>query len=348
MYPISHKFNQEVQAKLANFHGWQMPTFYSSIIDEYQATRENIGLFDVSHMGRWMVTGKDSQAFLNYLITNNLESLKPSRALYSAMLNNESGIIDDLIIYKYSSEKFLLVNNAGNHQIDKSWYEKNFGQFEVQMMDITFNCGQIAVQGPKAKKAIENLLNIQSLKYFSFTETIYNNELLVIAATGYTGEAGYELYGDPACLMKIWRELMVSAAALPCGLGSRDLLRLEAGYCLHGNDITSLETPYEAGLQWTVKLDHDFIGKNHVVRQNKKLIGLLFPIDQKLIPRAKTIITDLQGREIGVITSGNFSPRLNRAIAMGYINSSTSEVLIKIRDKNYQASVSEPCFYRNI
>ena len=350
--PISHSFNLAHSARCADFGGWQMPTFYSTIIQEHKACREHIGLFDVSHMGRWWVTGTQAQEFLNYLTTNDLRILAEGRSLYAAMLNDDGGIIDDLIIYKINTEKFLLVNNAGNHNIDSAWYYKQSPKFEVKLEDITPRWGQIAIQGPDAKAATEKLLGLESsLKYFNFREIVYQEQDLIIAATGYTGEQGYELYGPPSLLMEIWMQLIDREKSMPCGLGSRDLLRLEAGYCLHGNDIDTETTPYEAGLDWVTKLeDHDFIGKAHVARKNKKLVGLAFPEGEKLIPRAHTIVTNQAGETIGEVTSGNFSHMLDRAIALAYIHPDYKQefVEIEIRGKKALALVGEPWFYRNI
>ncbi len=350
--PISHSFNLANNARFADFGGWQMPTFYSSITEEHTACRQHIGLFDVSHMGRWWVTGPNAQLFLNHIITNDLSALATGRGLYAAMLNEHGGIIDDLIIYKISSEKFLLVDNAGNHATDSVWYRKQASKFDVTLEDITSSWGQIAIQGPDAKAATEKLLGIETtIKYFSFQEVQYKGQGLVIAATGYTGEQGYELYGPPSLLMQIWQQLIDTENAKPCGLGSRDLLRLEAGYCLHGNDINQETTPYEAGLDWVTKLEnHDFIGKANVTRKNKKLVGLAFPIGEKLIPRSHTIVIDINGKPIGEITSGNFSQMLNRAIALAYIDPSYTQdsANIEIRGKKAFAIIGEAWFYRNI
>lgn len=350
--PISHEFNLKNGARLADFHGWNMPTFYSSIIEEHKATRENIGLFDVSHMGRWWITGKDAEKFLNYITTNDLAKIPEGKGIYTTLCNEEGGIIDDLIIYKINPEKFLLVDNAGNHESDGAWYRKQQLGFDVKLEDIISKWGQIAIQGPKAKAAVEKLLCInETLKYFTCKEAILENQDLVVAATGYTGEKGYELYGPPKLLMQIWQTLINDADAKPCGLGSRDLLRLEAGYCLHGNDIDPNTTPYEAGLNWVVKLDKaDFIAKTKVTRKNKKLVGLKFPESEKIIPRSHMKVSDLSQKAIGEISSGNYSFMLNRGIALAYIQPdySDQEALVEIRGKYFKAEVSEPWFYRNI
>lgn len=353
--PISHYFNQTNGARFADFGGWKMPTFYSSIIEEHKATREHIGLFDVSHMGRWLVSGKEALSFLNDLVTNDLETLFAGSGIYTAMLNEQGGIIDDLIIYKIGDEEFMLVNNAGNHDIDTAWYEKQIENYDAEMIDMTEVWGQIAVQGPMAKQVLEQLLGIdEPLEYFGFGIVDCDDdteEPLIIAATGYTGEEGYELYGDPDVLMDIWEDLIDEHDATPCGLGSRDLLRLEAGYCLHGNDIDTKTTPYEAGLSWVTKMDkEDFIGKSAATRKDKKLIGLAFPEGNKIIPRSHTKVLNEAGEEIGEVTSGNFSSMLNRGIALAYVKPDYQETQAKvlIRDKEFIAQVGKPWFYRNI
>lgn len=364
--PISNEFNLNNNARLVDFGGWNMPTFYSSIIEEYKATRDHIGLFDVSHMGRWWVTGKDAELFFDNLISNDIFKLNENKAIYTPMLNEQGGIIDDLIIYKFSPEKYLLVNNCGNHGKDSQWYEKNKNDYYVLLDDITQAWGQIAIQGPKAKAAVEELLAMESsLKYFScdfieLKEDLSKNKArILVSATGYTGEQGYELYGPPDALMKIWQIMIDKYQAKPCGLGARDLLRLEAGYCLHGNDINAETTPYEAGLDWTVKLEKmDFIGENHSTKINKKLLGLACDKGEKIIPRSKMKVFDANEKEIGYVTSGNFSPNLDRGIALAYIDAkflppkgnqvNVGPVYLDVRGKKIPVSVGEPWFYRNI
>jgi aminomethyltransferase len=365
--PISHEFNLAQGARLTDFNGWTMPVFYSSIIEEYKAVRASAGIFDVSHMGRWQVTGKDAQAFLDFIVTNDLHRLKAGRALYTCMLNEDGGIIDDLVIYKFDPEKFLVVNNAGNHEFDTRWYlhcagdykRKINGQADIKLEDITLSCGQIAVQGPRAKKTIEDMLQLpESLPYFSVREI--SSPCLILAATGYTGEPGYELYGGPDLLMNIWQDLVKVHHVKPCGLGARDLLRLEAGYRLHGHDISTDTSPREAGLAWTIaKNKTDFIGKSGAQRLNKKLCGLVFPEAEKVIPRSGMYVTDEQGSQIGSISSGNFSPMLNRAIALAYIDTDQSselvnklqmgsEVFLNIREKRFVAVLVESRFYKSL
>jgi aminomethyltransferase len=366
-FPILHEFNLERKANIVDFHGWQMPVSYEGIREEYKATREKASVFDVSHMGRWFFSGKNAMAFLDYLTTNDLSSLKDGKAIYTTLLNEEGGIIDDLVIYKFNPERFLLINNAGNHDTVTDWFWLQSYE-DIIMEDITAKLAQIAIQGPLAKDLVNKYLGLkETLSYFSFREISFNNENYIVSATGYTGEAGYEIYAKPSLLIKLVEDLCKHSELVPAGLGARDVLRLEAGYCLHGNDIDDLTTPYEAGLDWIVKITKEnFIGKSNCTRQNKILRGLLFPVSEKIIPRAGTKVYDEEERVIGVITSGTFSFILDRAIALVYLTDpmiiksiisnktditskiNLKKVSIKVRKDIFSASIVEPWFYRNI
>jgi aminomethyltransferase len=366
-FPILHEFNLERKANIVDFHGWQMPVSYEGIREEYKATREKASVFDVSHMGRWFFSGKGAMAFLDYLTTNDLSTLKDGKALYTTLLNEEGGIIDDLVIYKFNPERFLLINNAGNHDTVTEWFRLQSHE-DVIMEDVTSKLAQIAIQGPLAKDLVNDYLGLkEKLSYFSFREISFNNENYIVSATGYTGEAGYEIYAEPSLLIKLVKDLCSHSELVPAGLGARDVLRLEAGYCLHGNDIDDLTTPYEAGLDWIVKITKEnFIGKSNCTRQKKILKGLLFSVSEKIIPRAGTKVYDDEEREIGVITSGTFSFILDRAIALVYLTDpaimksiisnktdittkiNLKKVSIKVRKDIFSASIVEPWFYRNI
>ena len=387
-FPILHEFNLEKKANIVDFHGWQMPVSYEGIREEYKATREKASIFDVSHMGRWFFSGKNAMAFLDYLTTNDLSSLKDGKAIYTTLLNEEGGIIDDLVIYKFNPERFLLINNAGNHDTVTEWFWLQYNKLkseesslknagvegweksckDITMEDVTAKLAQIAIQGPLAKDLVNKYLGLkETLSYFSFREISFNNENYIVSATGYTGEAGYEIYAKPSLLIKLVEDLCKHSELVPAGLGARDVLRLEAGYCLHGNDIDDLTTPYEAGLDWIVKITKEnFIGKSNCSRQNKILRGLLFSVSEKIIPRAGTKVYDEEEREIGVITSGTFSFILDRAIALVYLTDpliiksiisnktdmtskiNLKKVSIKVRKDIFSASIVEPWFYRNI
>lgn len=352
--PISHEYNLEVKAQVEDFHGWSMPISYSGIIDEYLFTRESASLFDVSHMGRLLVTGSEASKYLDHLITNNVTKLKVNKALYTMLLNQDSGIIDDLIIYKLETEKYFIVCNAANKTKVISHCEKELNNFSAKLMDLSDKVAQIAIQGPKAKALTEKYLKLEnSIPYFNFKEIDFAGEKLLITATGYTGEKGYELYAKADTLMHIWRELLKNPELRCAGLGARDLLRLEAGYCLHGNDIDESTSPIEAGLDWTVDFSKDnFIGKENAKRKSKILKGLVFPEAQRLIPRHGTKVFNEAEEEIGEITSGCFSQILNRAIALCYVKNLNHEnskiVNVKIRNKIFIAELSPTWFYRNI
>jgi len=361
--PISADFNTKHGAKTTSFAGWTMPTFFRSIMSEYEAVRSRLGLFDVSHMGRQIIEGRDAEKFLAHITTNNLSALQAGRAHYSALLNEEGGIIDDLIIYKQSETKFLVVNNAGNHETVCAWYAKQRRDYDLSITDVTLTMGQIAVQGPEAVAAVNKLLGItEELKYFSHLTVQVSGGMgiaspsarndVMLSATGYTGERGYEIYAEPSILMQIWQQLIDQYQAEPCGLGARDLLRLEAGYCLHGNDISLDTSPYEAGLAWIVKNPGDFIGKTLASRRTKKLVGLGFAQGSKILARHGFEVFDTKHNLIGTITSGNYSARLGRGIALAYLSELSlncgDTVLVKIRDQYQMARIAEPWFYRNI
>ncbi len=340
-------------------------------MSEYEAVRTKLGLFDVSHMGRQEIRGKDATKFLAHLTANNIEALQIGRAHYTTLLNPEGGIIDDLIIYKVAEDNYFVVNNAGNHDTVSKWYAQQSPNYDVTIIDVTATIGQIAVQGPAAEAALKAVTGFNAeLKYFSHTTIDMDcfalrarndevvaprNDVLMISATGYTGERGWELYGAPKLLMQIWQRLIDEHGAEPCGLGARDLLRLEAGYCLHGHDISQDTSPYEAGLEWTVKNPQDYIGRAGASRKTKKLVGLGFPKGQKIFPREGLEVFDQKGNSIGIITSGNYSAKLERGIALAYLRepyykeaSCGTELIVKIRDRNHSVKVSEPWFYRNI
>lgn len=352
--PITHEYNLEVKAQVEDFHGWSMPIFYTGIIDEYFFTRESASLFDVSHMGRLLITGAEASKYLDYLVTNNVTKLKRNKALYTMLLDKNAGIIDDLIIYKLEAEKYFIVCNAANKIEVISHCEKELINFSAKLIDLSDKVAQIAIQGPKSKEIVEEYLRLEnSIPYFNLKEIDYAGEKLLITATGYTGEKGYELYAKADTLMGIWRELLKNPNIKCAGLGARDLLRLEAGYCLHGNDIDKNTSPIEATLDWTVDFSKEnFIGKAGAKRKYKILKGLIFPESQKLIPRKGTKVQNEAGEEIGEISSGCYSQILNRAIALCYIRNleyeNSKSVSVKIRNKNFNAELSPTWFYRNI
>lgn len=316
----------ELNASMVDFASYRMPMQYSSIFEETKAVRNSAGLFDVSHMGEIEVTGSDATEFVNSLVTFDISKLKEFQAKYTVMLNEEGGIIDDLVVYNLPG-KYLIVVNAANQENDFNWIERH-KKGNVEIQNVSREYFQLALQGPLSEKIIKRILknDPSDLKFYNFKEEVIVNTQVLLSRTGYTGEDGFEIYGKSEEAEKIWDKIMEEGrkdGLSPCGLGARDLLRLEMGYCLYGNDITTATTPLEANLSWVVSLDKEnFIGKDFLLKQKKegikrKLVGILVP--GKRIPRHGYKIL-IKGEDIGTITSGNYSPNISSSIAMGYIS----------------------------
>lgn len=341
-------------AKMAEFAGYNMPISYTGINDEHAAVRNNAGVFDVSHMGEFILKGENALELIQRLTSNDASKLTAGKAQYSCMPNEKGGIIDDLIVYCIEENKvYMLVVNAGNIKKDWDWIKENNSK-DVELHDISDKTCLLAIQGPNATKILQPLtdIDIMNLKYYTFVKGTFagvNNVL--VSATGYTGAGGVEIYfedkGDDAA--KIWEAIFNAGAAQgikPIGLGARDTLRLEMGYCLYGNDIDDTTSPLEAGLGWITKFTKDFTAKDIMAKQKaegitKKLVGI--EMVEKGIPRHDYEIKDHIGATIGRITSGTQSPSLGKAIAMGYVNTVFSpigqQVYIKVRDKLLIAKV---------
>lgn len=353
--------HKKLGAKLVDFAGYEMPVQYSSIIAEHKAVREKAGLFDVSHMGEFFVEGPEAEKLVNYLTTNDVTKLFDGKVQYSTMLYENGGIVDDLLVYRINNEKFMLVVNASNIDKDFEWITKN-NKFNCTITNKSDDYNLLAVQGPNSTKILEKLFNIQiNLDYYTFyTNPIkYNNIDILLSRTGYTGEIGYELYfvADENQCIAFWEDLMNAGNEFglqPCGLGSRDSLRLEVGYCLYGNEIDANTNPLEAGLGWITKLNkEDFIGKNVLldVKNNglkRKLVGIIS--EEKCFPRHNTEIT-ADKKKIGFVTSGTVSPMLNYPIAMAYVDIDYAqegrEVNFLIREKEYKAKIVKLPFVKN-
>jgi len=342
---------------IVEFSGFCMPLYFKSIIQEHLSVRNNVGLFDVSHMGRIFVKGKRAADFLNYITANDISKLEDGKAQYTLFLNERGGIIDDLIIYQLTKEAFLLVVNAGNREKDYKWLEHHSKLFDTSIVleNKSDQSVMFAIQGPNAKTIIKDVFpQTVDVKRFRFITTTFNGDDLLISRTGYTGEDGFELilfYSKLENAKEIWNVLLNHVngnGGLPCGLGARDSLRIEAGYCLYGNDINEDTNPYEAGLSWVVKLYKDnFIGKEALEKINEEgninriRIGVV--MDSKIVPRPGYKIFNADKREIGVVTSGSFSPILNRGIGMAYIQKEYANegnvVTMYIRNKEYKAII---------
>ncbi|MFC2085552.1 glycine cleavage system aminomethyltransferase GcvT [Bacteroidota bacterium] len=344
--------HEKLGSKLVEFAGFKMPLFYSSIIKEHSAVRESVGVFDVSHMGEIILKGNNVLDFVQYLTTNNAAKLSVGKVQYSTMCNNNGGIIDDLLVYKLSDDEYMFVVNASNIQKDYDWIIKN-NKFGVNVINASDDYSLIAVQGPDSQKVFGKVCDKSlDLDYYNFTFSECLNIPVIVSRTGYTGEIGYEIYlkGDSTEVELIWDTIMDIGSEYniqPTGLGARDTLRLEMGYCLYGNDIDETINPLEAGLGWITKLKKgDFIGRDAILEvKNNGVKKRLVPIvlDTKAFPRNGYKIF-LDNKEIGYVTSGVISPTLNVPIALGYVDSSCSEegqkIFISIRNNKVPATIS--------
>lgn len=343
-------------AKMVNFADFLMPIQYSGIIHEHRTVREKAGLFDVSHMGEFIISGPASENFLDRVTINNIKNLHVWQAQYSAMCNEDGGIIDDLIIYRYP-EHFMVVVNAANIKKDFHWLaaHKIPG---VKLSDESSNYGLIALQGPLSRAILTKVLDasLDELEFYWFKTVDIQGVQVTLARTGYTGELGFELYTSPDHVGTVWDRIMeigLEVDILPVGLGCRDTLRLEMKYCLYGNDIDETTNPIEAGLGWITKLDkRDFIGRAAILKARENLKRRLVCLEMldRAIPRKGYRIFH-NDSEVGFVTSGSQSPSLNKGIALGYVAKEfakrDTELSIDIRGKNYHSIVVSPPFYRN-
>jgi aminomethyltransferase len=351
----------QLGAKMVPFAGYEMPVSYSGIVDEHQAVRQACGVFDVSHMGEFIIEGEKAADLIQYVTTNDVTQLFPGRVQYSCMPNGEGGIVDDLLVYKMSEERYMLVVNASNMEKDLNWIRKHNDKYGCSITDISDKTALIAVQGPKATEILQKLTSekLNDIPYYHFkTGHFAGKDNVIISATGYTGAGGFEIYCRNEDAEEIWDKIFEAgkdAGIKPAGLGSRDTLRLEMGFCLYGNDINDSTSPLEAGLGWITKLNKgEFIGRDLMQQQKqeglkKKLVGL--ELEDKNIPRQHYEITDENGHTIGEITSGTQSPSLNKPIALGYVDMAYakegSKVKVKIRNKMADARVVKIPFYQN-
>ena len=344
----------ELGAKMAEFAGFNMPISYSGINDEHAAVRRNAGVFDVSHMGEFMLKGEHALALIQRVTSNDASKLTAGKAQYSCLPNEEGGIVDDLLIYCIEENKtYMLVVNAGNIDKDWNWLAK-YNAGDVEMHNISDKTGLLAVQGPNATKILQPLteMDILNLKYYTFVKGRFAGvDNVLVSATGYTGAGGVEIYFEDKDdnAEKIWNAIFEAGTPQglkPVGLGARDTLRLEMGYCLYGNDIDDTTSPLEAGLSWITKFTKEFTAKDILKRQKeegvkRKLVG--FEMVDRGIPRHNYEICDAEGKRIGYVTSGTQAPSLQKAIGLGYVHidhaDEGSAIFIKVRDKMLQAKV---------
>lgn len=344
-------------AKMVPFAGYDMPVSYTSISEEHLTVRSKAGLFDVSHMGQFIVRGKQALDLVQKVSSNDASTLNPGEAQYSCLPNDNGGVVDDLIVYRLFDDQcsegemaFMLVVNASNIEKDWNWISKA-NSFDTKMIDISDKTSLLALQGPKALEILQELTDVEldKISFYHFTKgTVAGIENVVISATGYTGAGGFELYFDESKSESMWNSIMKTGSnhdILPAGLGCRDTLRLEKAYCLYGHELDDDTSPLEARLGWITKTkkEADFFSKDILVAEKKagskkKLVG--FKMEERRIPRQGYLILDKDENEIGVVTSGTMSPSLEEPIGLGYVKSeyaTDEDFFIAIRNKKYPA-----------
>jgi aminomethyltransferase len=343
-------------ARMTTFSGWEMPVQFSGLTPEHEAIRNGVGMFDISHMGKFTLRGEKSIEQLQQLVPSDLSRLQPGQAQYTVLLNPQAGIIDDIIVYQQGEGNVVIIVNAGTRDKDKDWLLAHLDPDLVEFQDLSTQQALIAVQGPKALRNLQPLVDIdlsQLTKFGHSSALIFKNPAL-IARTGYTGEDGFEVMVPAAIATQLW-DALLATGVLPCGLGARDTLRLEAAMHLYGQDMNDTTTPLEAGLGWLVHLESkgDFIGRDVLVQQktagvSRKLVGL--NMEGRYIARHDypVIIAD---RQVGVVTSGTMSPTLGKAIALAYLPTKFTQlgqiVEVEIRGKLYPATIVKKPFYRS-
>ena len=345
-------------AKMVPFAGYNMPVSYQGINIEHQTVREKVGVFDVSHMGEFFVTGPNALSLIQRVCSNDASKLEDGQAQYSCFPNEDGGVVDDLIVYRIAAEKWLLVVNASN--IDKDWaWINSHNTMEATLENSSDHYSLLAIQGPKSIQAMQSLTqeDLSAIKFYTFKmNTFAGVENVIISATGYTGSGGFEIYCKNTQVANIWTKVLEAGAdwgIQPIGLAARDTLRLEMGYCLYGNDIDDTTSPLEAGLGWITKFNKDFINSESLKKQkeigvSKTLVG--FELSQRGIPRQGYAIVDAQGNSIGRVTSGTMSPSMGKGIGLGYVPMALKEVgsqiHIQIRNKIVPAMVVKLPFYK--
>ena len=339
-------------AKMVPFAGFEMPVQYSGVTQEHIAVREKVGIFDVSHMGQFFIEGATAKDLLQFVTTNNVDTLENGKAQYTCLPNGNGGIVDDLIVYKMNDEKYFVVVNASNIEKDWNHISKYNEKFGAKMTNSSDEMSLLAIQGPKAVETLQKLTetNLSEIPYYHFTVgKIAGIDDVIISNTGYTGSGGFEIYFKNEDAEKLWDSIIEAGeefGIIPCGLASRDTLRLEKGFCLYGNDIDDTTSPLEAGLGWITKFDKDFVDKERFAQQKadgitRKLVG--FEMQERAIPRHDYLVVDVAGNEIGKVTSGTMSPLKNVGIGLAYVAKDhfkiDSEIYIQIRNKNVLAKV---------
>ena len=348
----------ELGAKMVPFAGYQMPVQYSGVNAEHINVRDNVGVFDVSHMGEFIVRGKNALNLIQKISSNDASKLFPGRAQYSYLPNDNGGVVDDLIIYMISEEKYLLVVNASNIEKDWNWINKH-NDVGAELENISDQMSLLAVQGPKAVDLLQELtkIDLNDIKFYHFVQgEIAGIDNVIISATGYTGSGGFELYVNNNVAERLWDEISKAGEQFniePAGLAARDTLRLEMGYCLYGNDIDDKTSPISAGLGWVTKFTKSFVGDQILKNQkengvDKKLVA--FKLLDRGIPRKDYLIVDENQNEIGIVTSGTMGPSVKLSIGLGYVKSEFSSlgstIYLSIRNKSIAAEIVKLPFFK--
>jgi aminomethyltransferase len=350
--------HEALGGKMVPFAGYNMPVRYSSDIEEHKTVREGVGVFDVSHMGEFMVKGPKALELIQKVTSNDASKLIIGQAQYSCFPNEKGGIVDDLIVYKMGEEEYMLVVNASNIEKDWNWINKH-NDIGAELENISDSLSLFAIQGPKAIETVQSLtsIDLSTIKFYHFTKGDFAGvNDVIISGTGYTGAGGFEIYVKNEEAERVWNAVFEAGKDFgikPIGLGARDTLRLEMGYCLYGNDINDETSPLEAGLGWITKFNKDFINSENLKKQKesgleKKLVG--FIIQEKGIPRAHYPIVNTSGEIIGEVTSGTMSPSMGVGIGMGYVKSEYAvpgtDIAITVRNKNLKAKIEKLPLYK--
>jgi aminomethyltransferase len=351
-----HSMHKELGGKLVPFAGWHMPIQFKGVMEEHKCVRDGVGIFDVSHMGEIEITGPDAKKLIQYLVTNDIEPMQNNQALYTLMCLETGGVVDDLLVHRFSDEHYFLCVNASNSDKDFQWILKNTGDFDAVVKNTSQDTAQLAVQGKHSEALLQELCDIplNEIEYYHFRKGKIHNFECILARTGYTGEDGFEVYLDSKHAESVYKALIEEGKSFnlePIGLGARDTLRMEMGYALYGNELNENCNPIEAGLGWVIKLQKDdFLGKAELQKQknaglSRKLVGIRM-LDRG-VPRPHYRVLS-EGSPVGELTSGTFSPSLNTGIGLCYVSIEYAKIGTKldveIRKLNVPAEVVKPPF----
>ncbi len=351
--------HEALGAKMVPFAGYNMPVQYEGVNVEHQTVREGVGVFDVSHMGEFLVEGPNALTLIQRVTSNDASKLNIGDAQYSCFPNDQNGIVDDLICYRIKEETYLLVVNASNIDKDWAWISKHNEGIGAELKDVSDNYSLLAIQGPKAIEAMQSLTSVDlaEIPFYKFKVADFAGvEHAIISATGYTGSGGFEIYVKNEQAEQVWNKVFEAGAdwgIKPIGLAARDTLRLEMGYCLYGNDINDTTSPIEAGLGWITKFTKDFVNSDNLQAQKEAGITrrlVAFEMTERGIPRQGYDIVDAEGNALGQVTSGTMSPSLGKGIGLGYVNrphtKSGTEIFIQVRKKQIPATIVKLPFYK--